>query len=48
MLSPSAEETVPAQNRAERGKRREEEQENNNSELLSLIMSKRAAILSIN
>ena len=41
MLFPSAEETVPTQNRAERGKRRAEKQEGNNSKLFSLLTKMR-------
>ena len=38
MLSPSVEETLPAQNRVERGKRRVEEQESSNFEMFSLLI----------
>ena len=41
MLSPSLEETLPAQNRAKRGKRRAEEQESNTSKLFSLLIEMR-------
>ena len=41
MLSPSVEETVPAQNRAQRGKRRAEGQESSNSELFFLLTEMR-------
>ena len=41
MLSPSVEETVPAQDRVEGGKRREKEQESSNSELFSLLTEMR-------
>ena len=41
MLSPKAEETLPAQNRVEIGKRRVEEQESNSSKLLSLLIEMR-------
>ena len=42
MHSPRAEETMLAQNIAERGKGRAEEQESSNSELLSLLKEMRA------
>ena len=41
MPSPSAEEIVLAQNRAEKGKRKVEEQESRNSKLLSLLTEMR-------
>ena len=41
MLSPRAEETMHAQNIAERRKRRAEEQESSNSELFSLLTAMR-------
>ena len=41
VLSPSAEETMPAQNRAKRGNRRAEEQESNNYELFFLLTGMR-------
>ena len=41
MLSPKAEETMPAQNIAERGKERAEDQESDNSKLLSLLTKMR-------
>ena len=41
MLSPNAEETLPTQNRAARGKIRIKEQESSNSELFSLLTDMR-------
>ena len=44
MLSPSAEETLPTQNKAKKGKMRVEEQESNTFELLSLLTEMRDEI----
>ena len=44
MLSPIAEEIVPAHNRAGRGRRREEKQDSSNSELFSLPTEMRKEI----
>ena len=41
MLSRNAEETLPAQNKEERGKRRVEEQESNTSKIYSLLTKMR-------
>ena len=42
MFFPSVEETLPVQNKIERGKSRVEEQESSNYELLSLLIEMRA------
>ena len=41
MLSPRDEETMPTQNKVEKGKKRAEEKESSNSELLSLLTEMR-------